>query len=60
MPPGTEPITTCRTGGHDVGSQGGRIFGFKPYSWAIKTFGNVARLRTFVVELKDGVIWLLE
>lgn len=42
------------------GPRGGRIFGFKPYSWAIKTFGNVARLRTFVVELKDGVIWLLE
>jgi nitrite reductase/ring-hydroxylating ferredoxin subunit len=36
----------------------GRIFGFKPYSWAIKTFGNVARLRTFPVEVRDGAIWL--
>jgi 3-phenylpropionate/trans-cinnamate dioxygenase ferredoxin component len=37
----------------------GRIFGFKPYSWAIKTFGNVARLRTFAVEVRDGAIWLV-
>ena len=38
----------------------GRLFGFKPYSWAIKTFGNVARLRTFSVEVRDGAIWLAE
>jgi nitrite reductase/ring-hydroxylating ferredoxin subunit len=36
----------------------GRIFGFKPYSFAIKTFGNIARLRTFAVELRDEAIWL--
>ena len=38
----------------------GRIFGFKPYSWAIKTFGNVAPLRTFSVEVRDGAIWLVD
>ncbi|MCV7420414.1 Rieske (2Fe-2S) protein [Mycobacterium yunnanensis] len=38
----------------------GRIFGFKPYSWAIKAFGNVAPLRTFPVEVRDGAIWLVE
>ena len=38
----------------------GRIFGFKPYSWAIKMFGNVAPLRTFSVEVRDGAIWLAE
>ena len=36
----------------------GRIFGFKPYSLAIKAFGNVARLRRFDVEVRDGSIWL--
>jgi 3-phenylpropionate/trans-cinnamate dioxygenase ferredoxin subunit len=36
----------------------GRIFGFKPYSSAIKWFGNVAKLRTFAVEVRDGAIWL--
>ncbi|MET0699283.1 MAG: Rieske 2Fe-2S domain-containing protein [Mycobacterium sp.] len=36
----------------------GRIFGFKPYSAAIKIFGNVAKLRTFPVVLADGAIWL--
>ncbi|MDP9166700.1 MAG: Rieske 2Fe-2S domain-containing protein [Actinomycetota bacterium] len=36
----------------------GRIFGFKPYSLAIKAFGNVAKLRRFDVEVRDGSIWL--
>jgi 3-phenylpropionate/trans-cinnamate dioxygenase ferredoxin subunit len=36
----------------------GRIFGFTPYSSAIKWFGNVAKLRTFAVEVRDGAIWL--
>jgi nitrite reductase/ring-hydroxylating ferredoxin subunit len=36
----------------------GRIFGFAPYSLAIKAFGNVARLRRFDVEVRDGSIWL--
>lgn len=38
----------------------GRIFGFKPYSWAIRVFGNVAKLRTFPVEVADGAILLRE
>jgi nitrite reductase/ring-hydroxylating ferredoxin subunit len=36
----------------------GRIFGFAPYSLAIKAFGNVARLRRFDVAIRDGSIWL--
>ena len=38
----------------------GRIFGFKPYSFAFKVLGNIAKLRTFPVELRDGAIWLRE
>jgi 3-phenylpropionate/trans-cinnamate dioxygenase ferredoxin subunit len=38
----------------------GRIFGFKPYSWAVKVFGNIVRLRTFPVEVSDGAIHLSE
>jgi nitrite reductase/ring-hydroxylating ferredoxin subunit len=38
----------------------GRIFGFTPYSSAIKMFGNVARLRRFPVEIHDGAVWLTE
>ncbi|MCK0174708.1 MULTISPECIES: Rieske 2Fe-2S domain-containing protein [Mycobacteriaceae] len=38
----------------------GRIFGFKPYSSAIKLFGNVAKLRRFPVEVRDGSIWLTD
>jgi nitrite reductase/ring-hydroxylating ferredoxin subunit len=37
----------------------GRIFGFKPYSSMIKLFGNVAKLRTFDVEVRNGAIWLI-
>jgi hypothetical protein len=37
----------------------GRIFGFKPYSSMIKLFGNVAKLRTFEVEVRNGAIWLV-
>jgi nitrite reductase/ring-hydroxylating ferredoxin subunit len=37
----------------------GRIFGFKPYSSMIKLFGNVAKLRTFDVEVRNGAIWLV-
>jgi 3-phenylpropionate/trans-cinnamate dioxygenase ferredoxin subunit len=36
----------------------GRIFGFKPYSAAVRGFGEVAPLRRFDVELRDGAIWL--
>lgn len=36
----------------------GRIFGFKPYSWAVETFGNVAKLQKLPVELRAGAIWL--
>ncbi|MCG5434410.1 Rieske 2Fe-2S domain-containing protein [Mycobacterium sp. MYCO198283] len=36
----------------------GRIFGFKPYSSMIKTFGERAKLRTFPVEIRDGAIHL--
>jgi nitrite reductase/ring-hydroxylating ferredoxin subunit len=37
----------------------GRIFGFKPYSLAVKGFGNAVKLRTFPVEIRDGAIWLV-
>ncbi|GLP74831.1 hypothetical protein TUM20983_19410 [Mycobacterium antarcticum] len=36
----------------------GRIFGFKPYSLAIRAFGNVLKVRRFDVEVRDGAIWL--
>jgi nitrite reductase/ring-hydroxylating ferredoxin subunit len=36
----------------------GRVFGFKPYSAAVKAFGNLAKLRTFDVEIRDGAVWL--
>lgn len=35
----------------------GRLFGFRPYSFAIKAFGSAVRLRTFPVEVRDGGIW---
>jgi nitrite reductase/ring-hydroxylating ferredoxin subunit len=38
----------------------GRIFGFKPYSGAVKTFANGLKLTTHDVELRDGAIWLVE
>jgi nitrite reductase/ring-hydroxylating ferredoxin subunit len=38
----------------------GRIFGFTPYSLAVRVFGNVAKLRTFPVELRDGAIHLTD
>ena len=38
----------------------GRIFGFVPYSTAIKVFGTVAPLRTFAVEERDGAIYLAD
>jgi len=38
----------------------GRIFGFKPYSAAVKAFANGAwRLSTHPVEVRDGAIWLV-
>ena len=37
----------------------GRVFGFKPYSWAFKTFGRAAPLHTTPVEVRDGAIWLV-
>lgn len=36
----------------------GRLFGFKPYSLAIKAFGKIAKLRRYDVEVRDGSIWL--
>lgn len=36
----------------------GRIFGFVPYSLAFKALGNIAPLRTYPVEVRDGAIWL--
>jgi 3-phenylpropionate/trans-cinnamate dioxygenase ferredoxin component len=38
----------------------GRVFGFKPYSPAVKAFGRVATLRRFAVEVRDGAIWLTD
>lgn len=38
----------------------GRVFGFKPYSSAFKGVGNVLKLRTFPVEVRDGAIWLTD
>lgn len=46
-----------KTGAMTSGPKG-RVFGFKPYSAAIRAFGNVAKLRTFDVEVRDGAIWL--
>jgi 3-phenylpropionate/trans-cinnamate dioxygenase ferredoxin component len=36
----------------------GRVFGFKPYSAAVRAFGDVAKLRTFDVEVREGAVWL--
>lgn len=36
----------------------GRVWGFKPYSSAVRGFGNVAPLRTFDVAIEDGWIVL--
>lgn len=37
----------------------GRVFGFKPYSAAVKVFGSgVAPLHTHPVEIRDGAVWL--
>ena len=37
----------------------GRIFGFPPYSAAVKAVNNAAvKLTSYEVELRDGVIWL--
>ena len=54
---GTERITNIADGSMVSGPKG-RIFGFVPYSTAIKLFGNLVKLRTFPVELRDGAIWL--
>jgi nitrite reductase/ring-hydroxylating ferredoxin subunit len=48
-----------KTGAMKSGPKG-RVFGFKPYSAAIKAFGNVAKLRRFDVEVRDGAIWLTD
>jgi 3-phenylpropionate/trans-cinnamate dioxygenase ferredoxin component len=47
-----------RTGAMVSGPKG-RIFGFPPYSRAVQAFGNVARIRRWPVELRDGAIWLV-
>lgn len=47
------------TDGAMVEGPQGRVFGFKPYSTAIKAGTNaVACLKTFPVELRDGAIFL--
>lgn len=38
----------------------GRIFGFKPYSSAVRAFGRRVKLSTHPVEIRDGVIHLSE
>jgi 3-phenylpropionate/trans-cinnamate dioxygenase ferredoxin subunit len=38
----------------------GRIFGFKPYSSAFKALGDIAKLQTHAVEIRDGAIWLVD
>jgi 3-phenylpropionate/trans-cinnamate dioxygenase ferredoxin subunit len=45
--------------GRMVDGPKGRIFGFKPYSAAVRGFGEMARLARHPVELRDGAIWLL-
>jgi nitrite reductase/ring-hydroxylating ferredoxin subunit len=35
-----------------------RVFGFTPYSAAVEAFGNLAQLRTFDVDIRDGAVWL--
>lgn len=48
-----------RTGAMREGPKG-RVFGFKPYSSAVRGFANSAwRLETHAVEVRDGVIFLL-
>ena len=38
----------------------GRIFGFKPYSYAVEAWGKkIAPLHTHPVEVRDGAIWLV-
>ncbi|MBE2316149.1 Rieske 2Fe-2S domain-containing protein [Solirubrobacter sp. CPCC 204708] len=36
----------------------GRVFGFKPYSAAVRGFGEMARLKTYPVTVREGAIWL--
>jgi 3-phenylpropionate/trans-cinnamate dioxygenase ferredoxin component len=45
--------------GRMVSGPKGRIFGFAPYSAAVKTFGDkVAPLARHAVTVRDGAIWL--
>jgi 3-phenylpropionate/trans-cinnamate dioxygenase ferredoxin component len=44
--------------GRMVDGPKGRIFGFKPYSAAVRGFGEIARLARHPVELRNGAIWL--
>jgi hypothetical protein len=37
-----------------------RIFGFAACSTAVKAFGNLAKLGTFEVVIRDGAIWLVD
>jgi nitrite reductase/ring-hydroxylating ferredoxin subunit len=47
--------------GRMVSGPKGRIFGFPPYSAAVRTFGDrVAPLARHPVTLRDGAIWLTE
>ena len=47
------------TSGAMVDGPKGRIFGFAPYSAAVKAVNNAAvKLTRYEVELRDGVIWL--
>ena len=36
----------------------GRVFGFKPYSAAVKSFSEVAPLKRLDVEVREDAIWL--
>jgi nitrite reductase/ring-hydroxylating ferredoxin subunit len=36
----------------------GRVFGFKPYSSAVKGVGSALKLKTFPVEIRDNAIFL--
>lgn len=36
----------------------GRVFGFRPYSFVVKSVANRLRLKVHPVELREGAIWL--
>jgi nitrite reductase/ring-hydroxylating ferredoxin subunit len=46
--------------GRMVDGPKGRVFGFKPYSAAVRGFGEIARLQRHRVVLRDGAIYLAD